>query len=42
MYGDYYQAGKSVAGIERVESVAEIVGRFTAAAAGGAQAAVRR
>ena len=32
-YRDYLQAGKSAAGVHRVESVAEIVGRFKAAAA---------
>jgi nitronate monooxygenase len=32
-YKDYFQAGKSVAGIERVEPVAEVVRRFVEAAA---------
>jgi nitronate monooxygenase len=31
-YRDYLQAGKSVAGIERIEPAGEIVGRFRAAA----------
>jgi nitronate monooxygenase len=31
-YRDYLQAGKSVEGVTRVEPVAEIVGRFAAAA----------
>jgi nitronate monooxygenase len=32
-YRDYLQAGKSVEGISRIESVAEIIGRFAGAAA---------
>jgi nitronate monooxygenase len=34
-YKDYFQAGKSVAGIDAVEPAGEIVGRFAAAAAAG-------
>jgi nitronate monooxygenase len=34
-YRDYLQAGKSVEGVNRIEPVAEIVGRFVAAASVG-------
>lgn len=40
-YRDYLQAGRSVAGVERVEPVAAIVRRFAAAAAAGEATAAR-